>query len=107
MGVCERGGFIFFFMYSLSLSLSISLLRYRNVDFALYARAIDRKKSDDALLFIHFFPYFFDRRTAFCQFVVHNQEKKAEERARARYAGGRVTIHSHYLNLSLLLLLHF
>ena len=91
MGVCERGGFIFFFMYSLSLSLSISLLRYRNVDFALYARAIDRKKSDDALLFIHFFPYFFDPL-----FVVHNQEKKAEERARARYAGGRVSIHSHY-----------
>jgi len=97
----------FFSLCTLFLSLSLSLSCVIGTLISLSVRAIDRKKSDDALLFIHFFPYFFDRRTAFCQFVVHNQEKKAEERARARYAGGRVTIHSHYLNLSLLLLLHF
>ena len=88
MGVCERGGFIFFFMYSLSLSLSISLLRYRNVDFALCARAIDRKKSDDALLFIHFFPYFFDRRTAFCQFVGSTIKKRKQKNTRAHDTRG-------------------
>jgi len=43
-----------------------------------------------------FFRTFSTAGPAFCQFVVHNQEKKAEERARARYAGGRVSIHSHY-----------
>jgi len=81
----------FFSLCTLSLSLSLSLSCVIGALISLSVRAIDRKKSDDALLFIHFFPYFFDPL-----FVVHNQEKKAEERARARYAGGRVSIHSHY-----------